>query len=946
MQNLFEFQTKAIEELQQKFGVLWNAESENPVQLLLKAPTGSGKTVISTTFIDSLQIPNEKIGNIKKVAFIWITKGDNLVMQSKNKFADYFYPNLRNTLSTFDSCSDTLKENEVLFINWEKITQKKGLDRLNRRRPDDPLKYKESGFYFEDLMENTHSAGIEIILIVDESHANFDTPNAAEIIKLIAPHLIFKMSATPFKTQKDEDEFYALKGRGFADLVEIGHSDVVKVGLIKEEIESQTNEDLERTKGTNANIDEVMLDLAIEKREQIKREWQHLGQNINPLVLIQLPNDDSKIDDNVETKEAFTLRYLKKRGIKENNIAVWLEDKKKKDEWRLEDEDSEIDFLIFKIACGTGWDCPRAHVLVMFREIKSPVFQTQTLGRIIRMPRPDRELLKNSPLLRKGYLFTTYARNQVGTTLISGTSNKPKIFTSSMDENLKRRLVENTLVNNLFDFVTTIEPAQKRPENQSENSKINYAELLSKPVEKTENSITETVRKVALDENKKNALLSEINTLVTKQVEYLFDPNAGNLILSSPEPDYKPNDEKIAQTVADLKRQVISIKKEITNTTASIEKSSQTEDEIQTQIETLAGIREAEIILDECLKNDFIARSSYNDFGSVGLFQASFKESLHNYFGTHNKSLGFYGDDSERFKSFGIDLVPSLTYKIMVDEVFADEDKYNQNSGKTIEEEMPMLDVNKRFTIACQKILIESKIGNIARSYSALRNSLLVWFNEVSLEDAAFSNDEWEKIFLKDYDKDSGSIFKKAIFKALQDYEPKRQAFFKQREVEVKNANEPFRIKTTMDFDESYEEYSPSEKSLQQPFYLKKEYNGRDNETSFINYLESPLQNVKYWFKNPQDGTGSLQIKYYDSAKDKERLFLPDWIVLYKDGRIGIFDTKSGITGVKGNVETQDKLKGLQKRIEELNKVSSHKYFGGIYEPEFLGGWKLTEKWE
>ena len=64
MQNLFEFQTKAIEELQQKFGVLWNAKSENPVQLLLKAPTGSGKTVISTTFIDSLQIPNEKIFNL------------------------------------------------------------------------------------------------------------------------------------------------------------------------------------------------------------------------------------------------------------------------------------------------------------------------------------------------------------------------------------------------------------------------------------------------------------------------------------------------------------------------------------------------------------------------------------------------------------------------------------------------------------------------------------------------------------------------------------------------------------------------------------------------------------------------------------------------------------------------------------------------------------------
>lgn len=89
-----------------------------------------------------------------------------------------------------------------------------------------------------------------------------------------------------------------------------------------------------------------------------------------------------------------------------------------------------------------------------------------------------------------------------------------------------------------------------------------------------------------------------------------------------------------------------------------------------------------------------------------------------------------------------------------------------------------------------------------------------------------------------------------------------------------------------------------------------------------------------------------MQIKYFDSAKQKDRLFLPDWIVLYKNGRIGIFDTKSGIIGVKESVETQDKLKGLRKRIEELNQKSSYEYFGGIYEPEGLNNWKLTEKLE
>jgi hypothetical protein len=30
--------------------------------------------------------------------------------------------------------------------------------------------------------------------------------------------------------------------------------------------------------------------------------------------------------------------------------------------------------MLFKQAAGTGWDCPRAHVLVMYREINSASF--------------------------------------------------------------------------------------------------------------------------------------------------------------------------------------------------------------------------------------------------------------------------------------------------------------------------------------------------------------------------------------------------------------------------------------------------------------------------------------------------------------------------------------------------------------------------------------------
>ena len=38
------------------------------------------------------------------------------------------------------------------------------------------------------------------------------------------------------------------------------------------------------------------------------------------------------------------------------------------------------------MAIDTGWDCPRAQILLKFREVNSIVFEIQTVGRILRMP--------------------------------------------------------------------------------------------------------------------------------------------------------------------------------------------------------------------------------------------------------------------------------------------------------------------------------------------------------------------------------------------------------------------------------------------------------------------------------------------------------------------------------------------------------------------------------
>ena len=67
--------------------------------------------------------------------------------------------------------------------------------------------------------------------------------------------------------------------------------------------------------------------------------------------------------------------------------------------------DNLVEVLIFKQAIALGWDCPRAQILVLFREWHSPIFSIQTVGRIMRMPEPDIGHYKND-ILNYGYVYT------------------------------------------------------------------------------------------------------------------------------------------------------------------------------------------------------------------------------------------------------------------------------------------------------------------------------------------------------------------------------------------------------------------------------------------------------------------------------------------------------------------------------------------------------------
>jgi len=358
MQNieLKEFQINTVNKLLDATSI------GNKREILVQAPTGSGKTIILLSYIEEyLQEHNNYI-------FVWLTPGKGeLEEQSRSKMTK-FLPTL-NSKNIQDVLLQGFEPKDTAFINWETIT-KKG---------NNALKDTERKNLYENITE-AHNKGYKFIAIIDEEHLN-KTIKAESIIEYMNPEYIIRVSATT-KMNKE------------AEYIEISELDVINEGLITRAL--YINEGV-----SNANVltneHEYLLDLALNKRKSIKEEYIKNSIQVNPLVIIQVPN---KSDDLIQQIESI----LNEKGYsyERKNLAIWLSDRKKNIE-NIENNESNQAVLIMKQAISTGWDCPRAKILVKLRDNMSEEFETQTIGRIRRMPQAHHY---DNILLDNCYLYT------------------------------------------------------------------------------------------------------------------------------------------------------------------------------------------------------------------------------------------------------------------------------------------------------------------------------------------------------------------------------------------------------------------------------------------------------------------------------------------------------------------------------------------------------------
>ena len=388
---LRKYQELAVENLlQNTYKLLSKSGIRHP--LIFKAPTGAGKTIMMAAFLNKLceEIPEKLELERRKVAFVWIAP-NKLYIQSYKALKNYF-SELRSIKPIFfeDISGNGIMPNEVLFVNWESINKDKNL----MVRPN------EQGKTLYAYIEYAKMEATEVIVIIDEEHM-FASPKTAkratEVLQKIQAKLEIRVSATPV-TNAD-----------YKTVVE--RTDVVRAEMIKEGI--ILNPALDEYEQKNRTLNQMLMDIALEKREQLLQSYQKLGLNIHPLLLIQLPNDEKETNSSEDEQYIEqVIQYLevyKNITTKNNKLAIWLSGQKENLD-NIEKHDNMTEVLLFKQAIALGWDCPRASVLLIFRELHSQTFSIQTVGRILRMPEQ-----KHYPdaMLNQGYVYTNVSRNQI-----------------------------------------------------------------------------------------------------------------------------------------------------------------------------------------------------------------------------------------------------------------------------------------------------------------------------------------------------------------------------------------------------------------------------------------------------------------------------------------------------------------------------------------------------
>ncbi len=400
--TLFDFQKDTLHKLRDKLlAARRDASPENPQAITLSAPTGSGKTIIMTALFEAiLDQPDEQLEWPQEwqpqpnAVILWVSDMPELNEQTKLKIerkSDKVYRvgQLEMITTSFDE--ERLQGGRIYFINTQKLASDRKLTTQGDGRT----------FSIWTTLTNTARAIPDrFYVVIDEAHRGMTSgkgiATAQSIIQqfikgnkdigLVKMPLIIGVSATPkrFNDLLADTDHTQHK-------VPVPVEDVKTSGLIKDRV-------LIHHPANTTNAEMGILEEAARRWLAMTEKWETYCQeeserSVRPILVVQVEDGTptrTNLTDAIKAVEDGIGRPLRdaelghammdKGVLKEGNRLI-----RHIDPSRIED-DPDVSVVFFKMALSTGWDCPRAEVMMSFRSAQDHTYIAQLLGRMVRTP--------------------------------------------------------------------------------------------------------------------------------------------------------------------------------------------------------------------------------------------------------------------------------------------------------------------------------------------------------------------------------------------------------------------------------------------------------------------------------------------------------------------------------------------------------------------------------
>jgi type III restriction enzyme len=375
--ELRKYQEKARDAITSAVLGVLGRDNTNDRLIVYQSPTGSGKTVTMAYALAAAHAhPNRR-----EFIVLWLSPGKGGLHRQSARALDFFLQGSTMRTRVLDSREDIESDSNpvsgtVLVVNWEKLFRKKDGEFTNVM-----LRDGETANFFT-MLKNVTQSGKDMIAVVDESHMGLGARNTKELmeeLRLHRPFIQIEMSATP-----DSRTDAQLRNDGLHHDVVVPFRDVEAEGMVRRSalLNPEFQEIQKKYPSKNYSLDLQVLHGAWDRILSLRAAFTAEESSVRPLLLIQYPDGD-EADARAEVVEQFLVKIGLKEGV---TYAKYLAEEHSADIDKIASFDSPYEALIFKQAIATGWDCPRAHVLVQFRNPKSKTFKIQVLGRIMRSP--------------------------------------------------------------------------------------------------------------------------------------------------------------------------------------------------------------------------------------------------------------------------------------------------------------------------------------------------------------------------------------------------------------------------------------------------------------------------------------------------------------------------------------------------------------------------------